>query len=168
MDSFDYLFSFYGLLLGIAVANVAIGFADMWRDSEKIGVGYCPPLLGIVVMLGVYALAWYALSQTAWGSHVYAVGNNADAARLISELAREWSEAQSRPRTIWLAHLSAVNNTPALALDAVTGPLNREGCTHLQIAVLARDKPSHVWETSGPPEVSLPGNMGHPEFCIRA
>jgi phosphoribosyl 1,2-cyclic phosphodiesterase len=68
---------------------------------------------------------------------------NADAARLISELARD-----GRPRTVWLAHLSAVNNTPALALDAVTAPLNREGCTHLQIAVLARDKPSYIWDAS--------------------
>ena len=45
MNSFDYLFSFYGLLLGIAVANVALGFADMWRDCERIQVGTCPPLL---------------------------------------------------------------------------------------------------------------------------
>jgi phosphoribosyl 1,2-cyclic phosphodiesterase len=67
---------------------------------------------------------------------------NADAARLISELARD-----GRPRTIWLAHLSAVNNTPALALDTVLDPLNREGCAHLEIAVLARDKPSHVWSS---------------------
>ena len=52
MNSFDYLFSFYGLLLGIAVANVAIGFADMWRDCEKIAVGTCPPLVASSVMLG--------------------------------------------------------------------------------------------------------------------
>lgn len=52
MDSFDYLFSFYGLLLGIAVANVAIGFADMWRDCEKIRVGTCPPLVASAVLLG--------------------------------------------------------------------------------------------------------------------
>lgn len=52
MGPFDYLFSFYGLLLGIAVANVAIGFADMWRDSEKIEVGTCPPLLALAVLLG--------------------------------------------------------------------------------------------------------------------
>ncbi|MEA2576059.1 MAG: hypothetical protein QOH93_3357 [Chloroflexia bacterium] len=65
---------------------------------------------------------------------------NADAARLISELARE-----GRHRTIWLAHLSAANNTPCIAFDAVSEPLDREGCTHLQVAVLARDKPSHVW-----------------------
>jgi hypothetical protein len=58
---FDYLFSFYGLLLGIAVANVAIGFADMWRDSERIEVGTSPPLLACVVLLGgmnVWLTTW--------------------------------------------------------------------------------------------------------------
>lgn len=52
MNPFDYLFSFYGLLLGIAVANVAIGFADMWRDCEKVSVGTCPPLVASSVLLG--------------------------------------------------------------------------------------------------------------------
>jgi fructose transport system permease protein len=37
---------------------------------------------GVVLMLVLYALAWYALSQTAWGRHVYAVGDNREAARL--------------------------------------------------------------------------------------
>ncbi len=37
---------------------------------------------GVVLMLVLYALAWYALSQTAWGRHVYAVGDNPEAARL--------------------------------------------------------------------------------------
>jgi fructose transport system permease protein len=37
---------------------------------------------GIVLMLLLYALAWYALNQTAWGRHVYAVGDNREAARL--------------------------------------------------------------------------------------
>ena len=62
MGPFDYLFTFYGLLLGIAVANVAIGFADMWRDCAKVQVGYCPPLLGIIVMLGgmnVWLTMWH-------------------------------------------------------------------------------------------------------------
>jgi len=30
----------------------------------------------------LYALAWYALTQTGWGRHVYAVGDNREAARL--------------------------------------------------------------------------------------
>jgi uncharacterized membrane protein len=66
MTSFDYLFTFYGLLLGIAVANVAIGFADMWRDCEKIQVGACPPLLCAVVMLGgmnVWLTMWHVREE---------------------------------------------------------------------------------------------------------
>jgi fructose transport system permease protein len=37
---------------------------------------------GVVLMLILYALAWFGLSQTAWGRHVYAVGDNPEAARL--------------------------------------------------------------------------------------
>jgi fructose transport system permease protein len=37
---------------------------------------------GVVLMLVLYALFWYALTQTAWGRHVYAVGDNREAARL--------------------------------------------------------------------------------------
>jgi phosphoribosyl 1,2-cyclic phosphodiesterase len=68
--------------------------------------------------------------------------SNAEAARLISELSHD-----GHPRTIWLAHLSAANNTPALALDTVLEPLDRDGCTHLEVEVLARDRPSHIWRS---------------------
>lgn len=71
--------------------------------------------------------------------------SNAETARLVSGLAHD-----GRPRTVWLAHLSAANNTPALALDAVTEPLDREGCTHLEVGVLARGRPSHVWHSGEP------------------
>jgi fructose transport system permease protein len=37
---------------------------------------------GVVLMFVLYALAWYALTQTGWGRHVYAVGDNREAARL--------------------------------------------------------------------------------------
>ena len=33
-------------------------------------------------MLVLYAVTWFALSQTGWGRHVYAVGDNREAARL--------------------------------------------------------------------------------------
>jgi hypothetical protein len=71
MGPFDYLFTFYGLLLGIAVANVAIGFADMWRDCGKIAVGYCPPLLGTIVMLGgmnVWLTMWHVRQDVTVGA----------------------------------------------------------------------------------------------------
>src|SRR5262249_33041648 len=37
---------------------------------------------GVVLMLVIYAIAWYMLTQTGWGRHVYAVGDNPEAARL--------------------------------------------------------------------------------------
>ena len=37
---------------------------------------------GVVLMLVIYAVAWYLLTQTGWGRHVYAVGDNPEAARL--------------------------------------------------------------------------------------
>lgn len=69
MNSFDYLFSFYGLLLGIAVANVAIGFADMWRDCEKVAVGTCPPLVASSVLLGGMNI-WLQMWHTRTGLSV--------------------------------------------------------------------------------------------------
>ena len=37
---------------------------------------------GAVLMLVLFGIAWFALTQTAWGRHVYAVGDNPEAARL--------------------------------------------------------------------------------------
>jgi fructose transport system permease protein len=53
-----------------------------WTGNSVIvdgsGVTY-----GMVIMFGLYALVWYLLTQTAWGRHVYAIGNNRLAARLV-------------------------------------------------------------------------------------
>jgi fructose transport system permease protein len=37
---------------------------------------------GMIVMVCLYGVIWYVLTQTAWGRHVYAIGNNPEAARL--------------------------------------------------------------------------------------
>ena len=37
---------------------------------------------GVAFMLLLYAVVWFALTQTAWGRHVYATGDNREAARL--------------------------------------------------------------------------------------
>lgn len=39
-------------------------------------------MYGVVLMLVLYLVAWFGLRETASGRHVYAVGNNAEAARL--------------------------------------------------------------------------------------
>jgi len=51
VSGFEYLFTFYGLLLGLAVANVATGFADMWRGRDDISPGWTTPLLGLFILL---------------------------------------------------------------------------------------------------------------------
>jgi fructose transport system permease protein len=38
--------------------------------------------IGPLVMLAVIAVMWYLLNQTGWGRHIYAFGNNVEAARL--------------------------------------------------------------------------------------
>jgi fructose transport system permease protein len=37
---------------------------------------------GSVLALGLFVIAWFVLSQTAWGRHLYAIGSNPEAARL--------------------------------------------------------------------------------------
>ncbi len=76
--------------------------------------------------------------------------SNGAAARLARTLAET-----GRPRAIWLAHLSAVNNAPALAHAAVAGPLARDAADHCTVAVAARDRPSLVWH-SPPAGLAVP------------
>ena len=50
--------------------------------GETFRVGGTNITYGTIVMVAVYAITWFVLRQTAAGRHVYAVGNNAEAARL--------------------------------------------------------------------------------------
>jgi fructose transport system permease protein len=51
--------------------------------GNAFSVGEASITYGMIVMFGLYALVGYMLSQTAWGRHVYAIGNNREAARLV-------------------------------------------------------------------------------------
>lgn len=51
--------------------------------GNSITIGGFSTTNGVIAMLAVYAVAWYALNQTAGGRHVYAVGGNPGAARLV-------------------------------------------------------------------------------------
>lgn len=66
MTPFEHLFAFYGLLLGLAAANVATGFADMWRDRRQVAVGVCAPLIALIVLLGAMNLwlSFWAIRET--------------------------------------------------------------------------------------------------------
>lgn len=66
MSDFEYVVGFYALLLGLAVANVALSFADMWRDRARKEIGYCAPLLAGIVLLGsmnVWLSTWATRQQ---------------------------------------------------------------------------------------------------------
>src|SRR6266536_2011668 len=47
-----------------------------------LAIGQTDITYGSVLMLAMFALAWFVLRQTSAGRHVYAVGNNPEAARL--------------------------------------------------------------------------------------
>jgi fructose transport system permease protein len=50
--------------------------------GERLSFGTFHVTLGVFLVLGIYAALGFALRQTAWGVHVYAVGDDAEAARL--------------------------------------------------------------------------------------
>lgn len=50
--------------------------------GHTITIGQMNVTTGVLVMLAIYAVFAFVLRYTAWGRHVYAVGDDADAARL--------------------------------------------------------------------------------------
>jgi fructose transport system permease protein len=53
-----------------------------WLGTTQYLFGQIEVTYGMAVMIAMYIGFWYALSRTAWGKHVYAVGNDPEAARL--------------------------------------------------------------------------------------
>ena len=60
--------------------ELAEGLAFLGRSFP---IGEVRVTYGVVAMLLMYAIAAYALRQTTWGRHVYAVGDDADAANIV-------------------------------------------------------------------------------------
>lgn len=69
--------------------------------------------------------------------------SNDDAARAIASI------ADRRRSQFWLAHLSHTNNSPRLALSAVTDHLRGAGLSWLDVAVALRDRRSLHWDSDG-------------------
>jgi fructose transport system permease protein len=53
-----------------------------WLGTTQYLFGQIEVTYGMAVMIAMYIGFWYALTRTAWGKHVYAVGNDPEAARL--------------------------------------------------------------------------------------
>lgn len=61
MDAFSFVFSLFGLLLGLALAEVLGGFGNVLQERRKIRVGWQTPMLGLLVALDItsfWTFAW--------------------------------------------------------------------------------------------------------------
>jgi fructose transport system permease protein len=84
-------------IVTLGTLNIAFAITQLYSESQTIT--NLPPLLtdlgntfmvgdtaiawGALLMLGLFGLTWFVLRETAAGRHVYAVGNNPEATRLI-------------------------------------------------------------------------------------
>jgi fructose transport system permease protein len=84
-------------IVTLGTLNIAFAITQIYSHSQTVSglpdamvvlgdtfrLGDTAITYGTVFMLAVYFLVWCALRETAAGRHVYAVGNNAEAARLM-------------------------------------------------------------------------------------
>lgn len=83
-------------IVTLGTMNVAFALTQLYSDSQTVtelpesmsalggtfAIGSTSVVYGVVLMLALYVIAWFGLRETAAGRHVYAVGNNQEAARL--------------------------------------------------------------------------------------
>jgi fructose transport system permease protein len=83
-------------IVTLGTLNIAMALVHIYSNEETIAnppsamtffgrtftLGGTDITYGVLLMLALFALAWFVLTQTAWGSRVYAVGNNPEATRL--------------------------------------------------------------------------------------
>ena len=82
-------------IVTLGTLNIAFALVHIYSNEQTIAnppsamlflgrtfrIGGTDITYSVVVMLAMYALAWFVLTQTAWGTRVYAVGNNPEATR---------------------------------------------------------------------------------------
>jgi fructose transport system permease protein len=83
-------------IVTLGTLNIAMALVHIYSNEQTIAnppsailffgrtfsIGGTDITYGVVLMLVLFATAWFVLTQTAWGSRVYAVGNNPEATRL--------------------------------------------------------------------------------------
>lgn len=79
---------FYALLLwlsgaqSIRGADIDVAAPMLKWFGESIAIGSARITYGSILMVVIFAVLWYMLNKTAWGRHVYAVGDDKEAAEL--------------------------------------------------------------------------------------
>lgn len=83
-------------IVTLGTMNIAFALTQLYSQSQTItdlppsmialgetfSVGGTSMAWGVLLMLALYGITWFALKETARGRHVYAVGNNPEATRL--------------------------------------------------------------------------------------
>ena len=83
-------------IVTLGTLNIAFALTQLYSDAQtitelpaamtwlggSIPLGAASMVRGVALMLLLYAVAWFALRETAAGRHVYAVGNDPEASRL--------------------------------------------------------------------------------------
>ncbi len=74
-------------IVTLGTLNIAFAITQLYSSAQTItelpaAMTALGASSGVLLTLALYGVAWFALSQTAAGRHVYALGNDAEAARL--------------------------------------------------------------------------------------
>ena len=83
-------------IVTLGTLNIAFALTQLYSQAQTVTelpsgmtllggtfrIGGTSVVYGAVLMLALYAFAWFTLRETAAGRHVYAIGNNPEAARL--------------------------------------------------------------------------------------
>ena len=77
MSAFEFFFSFFGLILGLSVAEVMTGFARVLKRRQRIKTGYVTPLLAGLLLLDLasfWSNTWGMLQQIQISLHLLILG----------------------------------------------------------------------------------------------
>jgi fructose transport system permease protein len=83
-------------IVTLGTMNIAFAITQLYSNSQTVTdlpdalnalggtfeIGGTSVVYGVVLMLALYVVSWFGLRETMSGRHVYAVGNNPEAARL--------------------------------------------------------------------------------------
>lgn len=77
MSDFEFFFSFYGLLLGLSVAELTGGFARLLHERHRVRFGWLTPLLAVFVALDLatfWVQAWRFFRDAPFNAALLLIG----------------------------------------------------------------------------------------------
>ncbi|GAA0653195.1 hypothetical protein [Brevundimonas lenta] len=66
MSAFEFFFSFYGLILGLSVAEIVTGLVRVFKQRQRVRVGWLTPMLALFVLLDIASFwvgAWISMQD---------------------------------------------------------------------------------------------------------